>query len=402
MHALKLGKVFGVEVLVDRSWIFIFLLLTWNLSSVFLTWHPTWPMFMVIEVALAATLVFFASLLLHEFAHSLTAKAFGVPVRNITLFMFGGVSQFEREPPSPWADFLISIVGPVASIGLGVLFATVFSVLTGGAESMLANPENVFAQLGPITTLLLWLGPINVMVGLFNMIPAFPLDGGRVLRAVLWGITRDQRQATRAAGFTGQAVAWCMIALGIAMIFGAHVPFFGGGMVSGIWLAFIGWFLLSAALRSVEQTRIEEMFEGVKVARIMRTRGTSIEPLMPLDALVRDVFVHSDERAVPLVHEGRFLGLISVDQVRAIPMDRWEAVTAAAIATGADRLPTAAPDDSVTSALMKLNDTSFRALPVVEGDRLVGLLFYADVARWIEFHRGRGTTMGAPRPSWQG
>lgn len=402
MQGLKLGKVFGVDVAIDRSWIFIFILLTWSLSSLFLSWHPNWPVMLALGVAVAASCIFFVSLLVHEFAHSLTAKAFGVPVRDITLFLFGGVSQFEREPPSPWADFLIAVVGPAASIGLGFLFAAVFSVLTGGPAGLIEDPETAFAHLGPVSTLLLWLGPVNVLVGLFNLVPAFPLDGGRVVRAILWGVTRDQRRATRAAAYTGQVIAWCMIGLGIAMIFGVTIPFFGRGIVGGIWLAFIGWFLMSAALRAVEQTRLDALFEGVRVARLMRTRGTAVEPEMPLAELVREVFVRSDERAVPVLHDGHFLGLVAAERVRAIPPAEWERWTAGDVAAPAERTEHATPDEPVASALTKLGRSRQAALPVLEGEHLVGLLFPEDVARWIEFHRGRGAPIGARRPSWQG
>ena len=232
--------------------------------------------------------------------------------------------------------------------------------------------------------------------------PAFPLDGGRVVRAILWGVLGDQRKATRAAAFTGQVIAWAMIGVGIAMIFGAQIPLLGRGIIGGIWLAFIGWFLMSAALRAVEQTRIDEMFEGVRVARLMRTRGTAIEPAMGLGDLVREVFVRSQERAVPVIHGGRFLGLIGAERVRAIPPAEWEQLTAGEVAAPAERMPTLTPDEPVASALTKLGQSNQEALPVVEGERLVGLLFPEDISRWIEFHRGRGTPIGARRPSWQG
>ncbi|WP_394848499.1 site-2 protease family protein [Pendulispora brunnea] len=408
MRTLRLGKLFGVDVAIDRSWIFIFLLMSWNLASLFGRWHPNWSALLVVAVAITAALLFFASLLLHEFAHSLTGKAFGIPVRNITLFLFGGVSHFENEPRSAGADFLISIVGPLASIAIGLFFFFLFTLTHftyftfGSGADITIDPERALSGLGPFGTLFLWLGPINVTVGLFNLIPAFPLDGGRVLRSLIWAVTKRPRNATRTAAGVGQIMAWLMMGLGIAAIFGLRVPFVARGPISGIWFAFIGWFLHSAALRTLEQTHIEELLEGVDVARLMRTRGTAIDATTPISQLVNEVFLRSEESIVPVLHEGHFLGMLSSDQVRAIPSAEWTRRTAGELVTPVQQLQTTTPTEPMIDAMRKLVASDVGVLPVVEETRLVGLLLSEDIARWIELHRGRGSMFGGQRPLWQG
>ncbi|HEY4013324.1 MAG TPA: site-2 protease family protein [Polyangiaceae bacterium] len=250
MNAFRLGRVFGIEIRVDWSWVFIFVLMTWNLASGFVAWHPDWPGPERVLVAAVASVLFFACVLAHELAHSVVATRLGLRVRSITLFLFGGVSNIEHEPPSAGSEFATAVVGPLTSLVLGVLFVALASALTpfsvhGGAEA-----EAMLAQLGPGATLLAWLGPVNIGVGLFNLIPAFPLDGGRVLRATLWGLSKDWRFATMAASAIAQVVGWGFIVAGIAMSFGATLPLVGAGVSSGLWLAFIGWWVHSAASQS--------------------------------------------------------------------------------------------------------------------------------------------------------
>lgn len=185
---VHLGRVFGINVRLDWSWLFIFFLVTWNLATAFGNIHADWGVGLQVGVALAAALLFFASVLAHELAHSLMAEAQGVPVRGITLFLFGGVSNIQRNPPSPLAEFLITIVGPITSVALGILFILFSGVGLTSLGTKIVEPVNLVAEYGPITTLLLWLGPVNLILGVFNLVPGFPLDGGRILRSILWGL----------------------------------------------------------------------------------------------------------------------------------------------------------------------------------------------------------------------
>jgi Zn-dependent protease len=247
MHAFRIGRLFGIDIRVDWSWVFIFLLMTWNLSSVFSQLHGDWPPAEPIGVALVASLLFFGCILAHEFAHSLVAMRFGLRVRSITLFLFGGVSNIEQEPTSAKAEFWTAVVGPLTSILLGVGFTVLAGVISAVELRGVETVQTAIAQLGPVPTLLAWLGPINLVIGIFNLIPAFPLDGGRVLRAIFWGVSGDLRIATLRASAIGQLIGWFFIVAGIAMTFGVKVPFFGEGVASGLWLAFVGWFVRSGA-----------------------------------------------------------------------------------------------------------------------------------------------------------
>jgi Zn-dependent protease/CBS domain-containing protein len=385
---LRIGRIFGIDITVDFSWVFIFLLVTWNLAVVFSHWHADWGAGTSLLLAVVASLLFFASVLVHELAHSLVAKAQGIDVRNITLFMFGGVSNFEREPTSPRVEFLSAIVGPLTSLVLGLLFIVLAGVTAGrvGSED-LARPQEVITRLGPVPTLLMWLGPINVVLAIFNMIPGFPLDGGRVLRSILWAGMKDLRQATRWATRIGQGIAWLFILTGAAMALGARVPFFGTGLIGGLWLAFIGWFLNGAATQSYRQVVIQSLLEGVTVGQLMRTRGPWVSSDTTLGRLVHDWLMATEVRTVPVIDDEHFVGLVTLEQVQRVPRAEWNVVPVSRVMTPAARLEPIAPRAAMTEVLPKLGPAE-RELPVVEEGRLVGLLYARDVVRWLEIQQG--------------
>ena len=387
MRGVKLGRVLGIDIAFDYSWLFIVVLMTWSLAVSFAHWHPNWSGALAFFTALAAALLFFASVVVHELAHSVVARRFGVPVHRITLFLFGGVSNIEREPPSPKAEFWTAIVGPLTSFALGIGFLLLGSATSGiGADAFL-DPAGRLARLSPGETLLLWLGPINIIVGAFNLIPGFPLDGGRILRSVLWGITGDLHAATRWASAVGQAVGWVFVFLGVAMAFGVNVPFFGRGIIAGMWLAFIGWFLSSAAAQSWRQQLVHEILAGVTVSRLMRAPGPSVLPEVDVATFVHDWLMRRDERAFPVTNaNGDLIGLITMTDLRTVPRDAWPSMRVSQIMTPRERLVTASPRDDAGEALDKLMRANVSQLPVLDGGRLVGMLLRSDVARWIELH----------------
>lgn len=325
-------------------------------------------------------------------AHSLVARMYGIPVRDITLHMFGGVSNIEKEPPTPGAEFLMAIVGPLASVGLGV------SLMVGGA--MIANlgapdvetPADLVARMGPITTLVMWLGPVNVMVGLFNLIPGFPLDGGRVLRAILWKATGSLRSATRWSTAIGQMVGWALIATGALMAIGVTIPFFGRGIGGGIWLALIGFFLRNAAVQQQNGAALAEELGDARVADLMRTGGPWTDASVPLDTLIHR-FAVGEERAMPVFDGGRFAGIVSITDVRRAGSSPY--VTARDVMTPLERLTVTTPDTPVVDALRAFGSAGASELPVVVDGALVGMLFDRDIARWLEV---RGATKGRRPP----
>lgn len=394
---IRLGRIFGIDIYVDWSWIFIFVLVTWNLAAtVFPSLHPGWGLSTNLILGFVASILFFASVLAHELAHSLVAKARGLPVRRIILFIFGGVSNIEREPSSPGEEFMVAVVGPLTSLVLGVLF-----LFLGGVTANLGNlrtfgvvnTQQILAGLSPLSTMLLWLGPVNLLLGIFNLVPGFPLDGGRVLRAIIWGATGSLRTATRWAIFIGHIVAWIFIITGIAMAFGVRVPVFGTGFLGGLWLAFIGWFLNNAASQSQQQAMIEDLLEGVPVARLMRADVPAVSPQASVTQLVDDYLMGTEERAFPVVEGDRLAGLVCLEDVRKIPRAQWDETRVSQIMTPADQVAVVAPREDVTEALHTLTGKDISQVPVVQDGHLVGMLRRRDIVRWLQLHSNGQTAV---------
>lgn len=388
-RGLYIGRIFGVNIHIDWSWILIFLLVTWSLATgLFPAWHPDWSPGLRWGVAVAASLLFFVSILLHELSHSLVAKARGLPVRRITLFLFGGVSNIEREPPTPKTEFLIAVVGPITSILLGVIFIALAAFSAATSNITGSDPQTVAQQFGPLTTLLAWLGPINILLGLFNLIPGFPLDGGRILRAALWSATKDLRKATAWAAGVGRMTGWMFIAAGVAMALGVKLPFFGTGLIGGLWLIFIGWFLNSAAANSYQQTVVRNLLEDVPVFRLMRLNVPTVSPTLSVSHLVYDYVMGADERAFPVMEGDRLVGLVCLEDIRKVPREAWDRVTVGDIMTDVNHLDIVTASEDAGDALEKLARRDVRQAPVVENGRLVGLLRRRDILKWLELQSG--------------
>ena len=377
---LRLGRIFGIEIAINWSLIFVFLLIAWSLAlGVFAPMHPTWDPVFIWGIAIIGTILFFASLLAHELAHSLVAKAYGIPVRSITLWLFGGVSSITKEPPSPKAEFLIAIVGPLTSIILGFIFLGLAALSSGG----FANVGNL-PILGPATTLALWLGSINILLGIFNLVPGFPLDGGRVLRSIFWAVTNNLREATRWASWAGQAVAWILILIGISMIFGIEIPFFGTGLLGGLWLVLIGWFLHSAAVQSYRQVVIQRALQGVPVGRLMESHVATVSPDLSVANLVHEYIMGTSERAFPVVQDDQLVGIVSLEDVRRVPREDWDVTSVRQIMTPQGQLTTATPDEDANEALNEIASHDVNQVPVVKDGRLVGMLRRSDILRWLQ------------------
>jgi Zn-dependent protease len=385
----RIGRLYGININIDWSWLFIALLITWNLTTIFGQIHPDWGTGLRWGVALLAALLFFASVLAHEMAHSLVAKAQGLPVRNITLFLFGGVANIQREPPSPKAEFLIAIAGPIMSILIGV---TMLAIGIGGVAFTdgFAAPGQIFANLSPANTVILWLGAINIILAVFNMIPGFPLDGGRVLRSILWAVTNNLRRATRWASWIGQLIAWGLIVAGIAMAFGFQIPFFGTGLLSGLWLAFIGWFLNSASVQSYQQVKLQDILGDVPVTHIMRRDPPTVGPDCVVSDLINTHILGSDDQAFPVLRSGRLVGIVTLDDVRRVPRTDWARVSVNEIMTPDSKLVTVTDQDDAARALEKLLQRDVRQLPVIDRNaEFVGLLRRRDIMQWLQLNEER-------------
>jgi Zn-dependent protease/predicted transcriptional regulator len=386
-NGFRLGRVAGIDVQVDWSLLIIFTLVTFSLGAgVFPTWHPNWSPGLIWLTAFVAALLFFASVLVHELSHALVGRLRGIDVKRITLFIFGGVAHMEREPEAWRAELWMAAVGPITSLILGAMFLFLGGLAAGDVELDPEKPERMLASLGPVATLLLWLGPINIILGVFNLIPGFPLDGGRVLRAILWGVSHDLRLATRWASRIGQLVAWIFIAVGVAMMFGARVPFFGTGLMSGLWLAFIGWFLNNAALMSYRQLLVRESLEDVPVSRIMQSHFVSVRPDMTISQFVDEHLMSSDQRAFPVMEADRFIGLVCLQDIRKLGRENWPQERVRDIMTPVSSLAQIAPSVDAADALLMLSRNNVNQLPVVEHGHLRGLIRREDILRLLSLY----------------
>jgi Zn-dependent protease len=382
MRGFRLGALFGIDICLDTSLLIIFSLIVYLLgASVFPGWHPDWGGGTTWLTALAAGVLFFASLLAHELAHSLVSRRFGVEVRRITLYLFGGMAEMEDEPREPQAEFLVAIVGPLTSLALGLLFTVAGVQLAGPgfAELLSEDQEAALSLPSPTATLLLWLGPVNLVLAVFNMIPGFPLDGGRVFRALVWWITGDLHRATRIASDTGRLFGWLLVFTGL-------VQALSGAVLGGLWLIMIGWFLSNAASASYRTLILRDLMAGVSARDLMRSRFETITAQLRVADFVENQLMQSPQLLWPVLEDGQLIGLVTLEQVRQVPTQERDAATIGQIMRtdlGAHSLH---PDTEAKRAL-ELLGTSGIPMAVVEQDRVVGLLSEADAAKWLVLHQ---------------
>ena len=381
---IRIAKLFGIDIEIDWSWLLILLLVIWNLSTTFSQVHPDWSMIFTVTMGIIAALLFFLSVLLHELAHSLVAKSQGLPVNRITLFLFGGVSNIREEPKSPGNEFAMAILGPVTSIVIGFALLLLSGIGLQPQNLRQIDPMEFLQGLSAFRTLAVWLGTINVILGVFNLIPGFPLDGGRVLRSIIWAITDNLRQATRWASYVGQAIAWLMITGGIAMIFGIRIPFFGEGLVNGVWLIFIGWFLNNAANRSYQQLVIKDVLEDVPVRQMTKRNPPTVSPDISIETLIENHIMQTDDHAFPVIRDGELIGIVCLDDVRRVSASERATKTVSDIMTPKSDLVTISPDDPANDALNEISKRSIRQLVVLQDGKLFGLVRRRDIVRYLQ------------------
>jgi Zn-dependent protease len=379
-----MGSLAGVAIDLDWSLLIVFGLITLALSAGVLPhWHADWGQTKVLLTAIAAATLFVASILLHELAHALAGRRFGVRISRISLFVFGGMAHMEGEPKTWRAELWMAIAGPAASLALGILFLWMAQFIAGPIELDPEHPAEALANVGPVATVLLWLGPVNIILALFNLVPGFPLDGGRVLRAVLWGITGDLNRSTLMAATVGQAFGWTLMAAGFAMILGIRVPLFGSGVGGGLWLALIGWFLGNAARQSYQLRLIEDRLGRLPVSRVMHHDYRTVEPNTTLQQLIDEGFLVLSQRAYPVVADDSLYGIISMEDVRPLQRDQWPVQRVADLMTPVERLHTVGPSTPASQALAQLAEKGVNQLPVIEDGRLLGLVTREDILKWM-------------------
>jgi Zn-dependent protease/CBS domain-containing protein len=365
---VKLGRLFGIEIGLHYSWIIIALLITFSLVGHFTVTNPQWDNTLVWAAAIITGLLFFATLVAHELAHSLVARLRGLPVRSITLFALGGLAQIEREAADPKTEFWMGIAGPIMSVIIGLICLGIARAL--GWTPMM-DPH------APVQAVLVWLGYINIALAVFNMIPGFPLDGGRVLRAIIWWATGNGNRSTRIAARVGQGVAFFFIILGL-------VQFFRGEGFGGLWIAFIGWFLLEAARASYAQVEISEGLRGVRVADVMARDCQLVDSRTNLQTFVDEHLLRSGRRCFVVVESGGVAGLITPHEVKGVDRARWPYTLVTDVMRPIDKLRTVSPETPVTQALETMGRDDVNQLPVVSDGRLEGVISRGHVLGFLQ------------------
>lgn len=360
---IKLGKIFGIPIGINASWFIIFGLVTISLSTgYFPAQNPDFPFISNVIIGIIASLLLFASVLAHELGHALVALRNHIPVRRINLFLLGGVAQIEEEPKTPGAEFKVAIAGPLVSLFLAVVF---------GILSLL---DQVFPA---IATPSQYLARANFFLLAFNMLPGFPLDGGRVFRSIIWKYTGNPVKATNIAAAGGQVIAYGMIGYGL------YLAIMQGNLVTGLWLGFIGWYLRNAAVASQRHVQIEQSLNGITVGQVMSRNVYYVPNLISLQRIVDEFILGQGKKQFIVADTTHVLGYLTASDIFQIPKHRWSFTTAADVMTPIQHLNSISPDAQITEALGKFSSSKAGSLPVLKDDNIIGALSQEDVSTFI-------------------
>ncbi|HRY13523.1 MAG TPA: site-2 protease family protein [Syntrophomonadaceae bacterium] len=363
-----IGRIRGIDIEINFSWLLIFALMTYMLAtSYFPLNYPDWGPALWWLLGASAALLLFASVLLHELCHSLVSVSLGLPVKRITLFIFGGVAQIEGEPDEPMKELKIALAGPAMSIVLGIVF-----LLLAGVLAAAGTPQYVSVLFG-------YLGTINLMLAVFNLVPAFPLDGGRVLRAILWHFKGDMQGATRIAASAGGAFGYTLIFLGIFLVL-------AGNLANGIWMAFIGWFIAQAAQSSYQQMLLSDIFTKIPVRDFMTTQVVIVDYFISVQDLVDKYFYKHKYAFFPVRQQDQITGIVSLNNVRNLPQADWPRTTVGRIVTPLQENLIVRPDEAVAAVMNKLFANGVGRVLVMEGSQLLGLVSRTDVLNYMRIH----------------
>ena len=366
---MKIGRILGIPIYLHPSWFIIFALITFSLATQFASQHPHWTQSQHWILGILTSLLFFCSVVFHELAHSVIAQHYRIPVVSITLFVFGGVARIGKEPGSAKQEFNIAVAGPVSSY----ILAAGFWLLT-----------RVFPSREMLGALAGWLAQINLALATFNLVPGFPLDGGRILRAIVWGITGDYTRATRFASRGGQLLAYVLILTGIWQSL-------TGSFVGGLWLAFIGWFLLTAAQESYAQVAIRGALRGLRADDIMSRELPIIGRDISLEEYGHEV-LRTGRRCHLVVTDGELMGLMSVHVLNRISHENWASTSVQAAMIPREQIHWTAPEEPVLSLLERMQNEDINQMPVVTAGQVVGLVSRESILRVVQTHAEVGLT----------
>jgi Zn-dependent protease/CBS domain-containing protein len=359
----RVGRIAGIEVRIDSSWVVVALLITYSMYLRVSLVYEEVSAGGAAWLAVLSAVLFFGSVLVHELAHALVSQARGIRVQDITLFLFGGATRARVESRGPADEFLIAVVGPLTS----ALLAAGFGIVAGVGGGVLPRP--LAGTLG-------YLAWTNLLLAAFNLVPGFPLDGGRLLRSAIWKATGSLRRATRVASVAGQAVGWLLVAGGVAYLL-------GGNLAGAIWFAFIGWFLVQAARASYQELQLRDLLRGVEAEEVMATNLVRIPPELSLQDAVDDYFMRYDHGAFPVDERGRTVGLLTLRGVRRVPRERWPTRRVRDHMVPLGDQVVVAPDARMDGVLGKLEDGQAGRVLVVDDGGVVGIITPSDLARWL-------------------
>ena len=367
---IKLGRIFGIEIGLHYSWVVIAALIIFSLAGYFREANPQWGSRTIWISAFIAGVLFFLSIVVHELAHSVVARSRGLTVKSITLFALGGVAQIENEATEPNTEFWMGIVGPISSVVIGVIFLAM--ALLFGWTPMAATDT-------PSLAILVWLGYINISLAIFNMIPGFPMDGGRVLRAVIWWVTGSADRSTMAAARAGQLIAVGLIVFGIILLF-------TGGGFGGLWLALIGLFLHDAAKASYGQVEINELLRGAEVSDAMTRDCPTVDGQTNLQTFADEFLLRTGQRFFIVAENGLITGIITPHEVKTVEKTRWPYKLVSDVMRPLNQLRTVSPGTSMTEVLETMTRDDVNQLPVMSRGRLEGIISRGNVLEYLQTH----------------
>lgn len=373
---IQIGRIYGIPIFLHTSWFIIFGLIAFSFVSQYNALQLNLPTSRLWGLGLMTSALFFASLVFHEMAHSVVAKLYKIPVVSITLFVFGGVSRIGREPARAIEEFNIAVAGPLSSF----LLAGGFWLVERGAGSN--------AVLSTLASSLAW---INFSLALFNLIPGFPLDGGHIFRAIVWSFNKNFDRATKISARSGQAVAYGMIALGAGAAITSYQPI--GGAVGGLWLAFIGWFILSAAKQTQAQLEARSALEGLSVADIMTHDLQTVGREITLEDYAREM-VRTGRRAHLVVAGDQLVGLVTAEALNTVPQQDWDVTSVQAVMLPKDKLHWAAPEEPALSLLDRMRTVGMQQMPVIAGGSVVGVVTRDSILRVLQSRHAMSSVAG--------
>jgi Zn-dependent protease len=377
--SFRIGKIAGIEIGVHYTWIFALILFAWIFAQNTQVEYPGWDVRNYWILGTVVSLMLFFSVLIHELCHSLVAMRRGMKVSSIVFFIFGGVSNIENEPESARAEFLMAVAGPFSSLIIGGIFL--------GISFLLGSP--LVSSASPLIVTMYYIGYVNLVLAIFNIVPGFPLDGGRVLRSIIWGISKNLHRATIIAGNVGRLFGWAMILMGVALIFGIDVWVFQKGLFNGIWLILIGWFLTSAADNAMREQSYQLQLAGIKVKDVMDRTPECTSPASSVESVVHDSFILRGRRSLPVCDDKGLIGIVTLTDVKKLPQDQWANTPVQQIMT---RMPllTVDQEEDLNKALQVLAKNGLNQIPVLNASQFVGLLSRADVIRYLQTRQELG------------